>query len=35
MKRPGRTITTPANVGVLRRKLLEIYDEEDDETQSE
>ena len=31
MKRPGRTLTTPANVGVLTRKLMEVYEEEEDE----
>jgi hypothetical protein len=30
MKRPGRTLTTPANVGVLTRKLMEVYEEEDE-----
>ena len=30
MKRPGRTLTTPANVGVLTRKLMEVYEEEEE-----
>ena len=35
MKRPGRTLTTPANVGVLTRKLMEVYKEDDDEDDGE
>ncbi len=31
IKRPGRTLTTPANVGVLTRKLMEVYEEEDED----